>query len=210
MGELHTTIIEMSMAGAAVVAKASGQKPDDKRWTELTLYKAPADQTISGMAGPFVAEIVGETLIEGEERRVKRGAFRSLAKALNWSAFDNRSALYSELRTKALDWMEAQARDVSAGGSGSGLVPIRCMGGAGGAEQPMPAGQTKPRKARGSYGKVEIELRFAAPGALSDLPHCVSVTWFNEDGGVGARTRGEISRQYGGCRITAELPENSR
>lgn len=115
------------LSSAAIVAEASGKKPNDDRWTTLSLYFFANEQLAvkhGAIGGQYVAEIVGETKRADEERRVRRGSFQSLAKALNWGAFNAKSTLYQELHRKALAWMEAQARDVAAGGTGSGLVPI--------------------------------------------------------------------------------------
>jgi hypothetical protein len=94
-------------AGVSVVAHASGRKPNDDRWTELTIYRHDAEPE-----GPtaFFAEIIGATQIEGEERRVRRQGFDSVIAALAWGAFNQKTALYDELRRKATSWLEAQIR----------------------------------------------------------------------------------------------------
>lgn len=190
---------------AAIIAQASGEKKGRERWTVLSIYafaneRMAVDQGFIG--GRFVAEIVGETAVKGEERRVRRAAFATLAKALSWTHFDAKTQLFAELRDKAIAWMETQARDVVAGGDGSGLVPIPCMGTAGASERPT----REPKQ----YAKVEVDLRFAGGREAIAEPHTVSVTWFNADGSVGARTSGHFNRSFNGATIRCELPENSR
>jgi hypothetical protein len=104
MGEI---IDERALTDVEIVAQASGLKPGDQRWTVLSIYY---DAKLPGVGGqPFIAEIVGETLVTGELRRIKRAPFESVAKALNWREFNAKTSLFNELRRKAIDWMEAFA-----------------------------------------------------------------------------------------------------
>lgn len=104
---MGTVIDERDVDDVEIVAQASGLKGGDLRWTVLSLYY---DAKLPGVGGePFIAEIVGETLIQGEQRRVKRARFTTVAKALNWREFNAKTTLFNELRRKSIDWMEAFA-----------------------------------------------------------------------------------------------------
>lgn len=118
MADPHRTILEADLSAAEIVAKVSGRKPRDERWTELAIY----DVTLAWgeINQTFVAEIVGETQHKGEERRVRRARFTSVIEALAWGAFNAKSALYSELRQKATNWLEAKMR-------GTGMVIVQGM-----------------------------------------------------------------------------------
>lgn len=122
----NQTITEADLGDVEIVAQASGQKIGDQRWTMLSLYRT---QDREHIAKPFIAEIVGETLVPGEQRRIRRDRFATVARALNWGAFDAKTALFNELRRKAIAWMEASARS-------HGLVGVGHGGTAGGSEQP--------------------------------------------------------------------------
>ncbi len=105
-----------------IVAQATGNK-DRARWTVLTIYRRP-DNAPLGRPGPFVAEIVGETTVKGEERRVRHAPFATLAKTMNWTHFDHKSPLFDELRRKAFEWIDRgyqPKRD-------DGLVPVQSLG----------------------------------------------------------------------------------
>lgn len=90
---------EPELSPDTAIAQASGWKPHDQRWTVLRIHHVLATRT------PFIGEIVGETNVEGEKRRVRRKSFDSVVDALNWGAFNQQSALYGELRQKAIAWM---------------------------------------------------------------------------------------------------------
>ena len=103
---------------AAIVAQADGHKPKDERWTVLTIYAFPNERMAASRgfdSGRFVAEIVGESTVKGEQRRVRRASFATVAKALKWGAFNEKSTLFGELRRKAIDWMEAYSRSIAGG-----------------------------------------------------------------------------------------------
>lgn len=89
----------------APIARSSSYREGALRWTVLSIY---AVEQRGGMV--FVFEIVGATTVEGEQRRERRRAFATLAKALNWSELDFQSKLYGQLQSQAIDWMESQAR----------------------------------------------------------------------------------------------------
>lgn len=86
---------------AAAILSASSYKPGSRNWTVLNVYRDPAE------AEPFTIEIVGETRVPGQVRRVRRRSFATLAKALNWNMLDFASPLYDELRERALEFVEA-------------------------------------------------------------------------------------------------------
>lgn len=97
-------LLEVDLDGAPVVAQASSQRPKSTNWTTLTIY---GPTILAGPSGPYIAEIVGGTKKEGEETRIKRAAFPSLAKALNWNAFDPATSLFDELRRAVIDGLES-------------------------------------------------------------------------------------------------------
>ena len=84
-----------------VIATATSHRPGRRRWTVMTIYQ---DRDPLGLG--YIAEIVGETTVAGEERRQRRRAFHTLAKALSWSEFDPSSELYCSLRNKAVTAIE--------------------------------------------------------------------------------------------------------
>jgi hypothetical protein len=137
MGELHRTIIEIDLSEAEIVGRASSERPNDLRWTVLTVYRHEIGEQ------QFVAEIVGETKVEGEQRRVKRATFHTLASALNWRAFNPQSALYQELHAKILQWICGTAKKEA------GLISVP-FGGVAGEDsavahaQPLPPERDKP------------------------------------------------------------------
>ena len=96
----------LDLSAAPVVARASGRKHDDLRWTELAVYEDRDD--ISG--ANYVAEIVGASVVPGDEQRLRRRRFRTVAKALAWDKFDPNSRLFIQLRDQAIDWMSTKAR----------------------------------------------------------------------------------------------------
>jgi hypothetical protein len=103
------------------VAHASGRKPGDLRWTELKISFTPAQDVDGAEVSPlFIADIIGETEVEGEERRVRRESFESVIAALAWGAFYQNSSLYAELRRKATAWLEARVRN-------AGMVSVSRM-----------------------------------------------------------------------------------
>jgi hypothetical protein len=86
------------------LARATSKKPRALRWTELTIYRKRGDQPAE--IPSFVAEIIGDTTVEGEQRRVRRAPFATLAQALSWGSFDHKSQLFGELRHKAVLWID--------------------------------------------------------------------------------------------------------
>jgi hypothetical protein len=99
-------LLALNLDDAPVVARASSQRPKSTNWTALTIYGA----LHLGMPGVlYIAEIVGGTTKAGEETRVKRAGFPTLAKALNWNAFDPATSLFDDLRRTVIDGLESGA-----------------------------------------------------------------------------------------------------
>lgn len=107
---------DLDLTSLPIVARVSSERPKRDSWTVLTIYDArPLRFDMPGVLHSFVAEIVGETRVPGQVRRQRRKAFTTVAKALNWDYFDHESPLFDQLRNKAIDWMEAEARRVAGG-----------------------------------------------------------------------------------------------
>lgn len=109
-------IDDADLSRAEIIARASGERAGKTNWTVLAIYRTP------NLPGLFTAEIVGETTQAGQVRRVRRMGFPTLAKALNWSAFDHGSALYEELRQKVLSFLSGGI--VADGKAADYLVPV--------------------------------------------------------------------------------------
>lgn len=104
-------ILEINLDGHEVVARASGEKPSSIRWTVLSIY-AVKGRPIQGITDPFVTEIIGETTVTGEARRVRRAAFATLSAALQWRAFNQTSFIYTELLSEARTWAERKGEQL--------------------------------------------------------------------------------------------------
>jgi hypothetical protein len=100
---------DLDLTMAERLAHVSSERPNSRGWTELTLYQ--------GVGDGIIAEIVGETRVEGQERRVRRASFASVADALGWKAFDQDSLLFNELRNKVIARLGSSGRR-SADGEG--------------------------------------------------------------------------------------------
>lgn len=87
------------------VAQVGARNPHRDRWTELRIYFTP------DLPQPFVSETLGQTVVPGEELRIRRQPSDTLTEA--FKAFEAGSNLTEELRPLAQRWQVRNEKRVA-------------------------------------------------------------------------------------------------
>ncbi len=173
---------DFDLSAFPLVATTSSARPGRRAWTVLTIYAVPA-QELPGDLGDdsirYVAEIVGETLVEGQERRMRRASFPRLAAALGWKAFDQDTVLYRDLHQKAIQWLDGHPL--------RGMVPVQ--------REPHQPRTVMLDESGDKFRFVPVQPMEARP-AMPDLG--AAICWLYPDNGDDPRDRiNQFSADFG-------------
>lgn len=76
---------DLKLDGSWRIAAASSKGDGRPRWTEIYVYRLPAEQLARlGTKREFVAEVMGKSNLPGERTKRRRIAAGTLERALDW------------------------------------------------------------------------------------------------------------------------------